>query len=125
MRALWYGVIPVLLTAVTWRYLVPRPAALDEGALRDLASFCDQHQSLAWPGLFLFYSYVARHWRGFLPGASHWSEPPARPAVEHAQHRARARSGGARGRCRVARANVAVPDLSSAERLDAAQPAPR
>jgi signal peptidase I len=81
MRVLWFGVIPLLLTTVTWRYLVPRPAAVDEGALRELALFCDQHQALAWPALFLFYSYVARHWRGYLPGASHWSEPPARPAA--------------------------------------------
>jgi signal peptidase I len=80
LRGLWYGLIPLLLTAVTWRYLVPRPAAVEEGALRDLASFCDKHQSLAWPGLFLFYSYVARHWRARLPGASHWSEAPARSA---------------------------------------------
>ena len=79
LRALWFGVIPLLLTAVTWRYLVPRPAAVDEGALRDLALFCDQHQTLAWPSLFLFYSYLARHWRAYLPGSRHWSEAPAKP----------------------------------------------
>jgi signal peptidase I len=81
LRALWYGVIPLLLTAVTWRYLVPRPASLDRGLLRDFAGFCDQHQSLAWPALFLFCSYEARHWRAYLPGASRWSEPPTRAAV--------------------------------------------
>jgi signal peptidase I len=81
LRVLWYGVIPLLLTAVTWRYLVPRPAAIDPGALRDFATFCDQRQSLAWPALFLFYSYEARHWRAYLPGASLWSEPPPRPAA--------------------------------------------
>ena len=81
LRVLWYGVIPMLVTAVTWRFLVPRPAALDEGALRDFARLCDQHRSLAWPALFLFYSYVARHWRAYLPGARSWSEAPARPAL--------------------------------------------
>jgi signal peptidase I len=80
LRALWFVVIPLLLTALTWRYLVPRPAAVADGALRDLALFCDQHQALAWPALFLFYSYVARHWRAYLPWASAWSEPPARSA---------------------------------------------
>src|SRR4051794_12398885 len=79
MRMLWFGVIPLFSTTVTWRYLVPRPATLDEGVLRDLAVFSDQHQVFAWPALFLFYSYVARHWRGYLPGARRWSEPPARP----------------------------------------------
>jgi signal peptidase I len=80
LRALWFGAIPLLLAALTWRYLVPRPSAVDEGALRDLALFFDQHQALAWPGLFLFYSYLARHWRAYLPWASAWSEPPARSA---------------------------------------------
>jgi signal peptidase I len=80
LRVLWFGAIPLLLTALTWRYLVPRPSAVDEGALRDFALFFDQHQALAWPGLFLFYSYLARHWRAYLPWASAWSEAPARPA---------------------------------------------
>ena len=79
LRALWFAVIPLLLSAVTWRYFLPRPFAVDEGALRDVALFCDQHQALVWPGLFLFYSYMARYWRALLPGASHWAEAPSRP----------------------------------------------
>src|ERR1041384_6250162 len=83
LRALWFGVIPLLLTCVTWRYLLPRPTALPDGALRDWAEFCDQHLTWVWPGLFLFYSYVCRHFRAHLPGALHWSEPPlpSQPSV--------------------------------------------
>jgi len=78
LRALWFGVIPLLLTALTWRYLVPRPAELSEGALRDWADVCDRHLTWVWPGLFLFYSYVCRHFRAHLPGARHWAEPAQR-----------------------------------------------
>jgi len=78
LRALWFAVIPLLLSGVTWRYLVPRPATLDAGAVRDFAEFCDQHQVLVWPGFFLFYSFLARHFRASLPGARHWCEAPAR-----------------------------------------------
>ncbi|HEY0464943.1 MAG TPA: signal peptidase I [Polyangiaceae bacterium] len=82
LRALWFGVVPLLLTAVTWRYLVPRTSSLTPGALRDWAAFCDQHLALVWPALFLFYSFVARHFRAYLPGAAHWCEaPPARASA--------------------------------------------
>lgn len=86
LRVLWFGVIPLLLTVVTWRYLVPRPLAVPEGALREWAEFCDQHLALVWPGLFLFYSYVARHFRGYLPAAEQWSEAPVRKAQSLRQH---------------------------------------
>jgi signal peptidase I len=76
LRALWFVLIPLLVTAVTWRYLVPCPNAAGGGALRGLAEFCDQHQTLAWPALFLFFSYVIRYWRAHLPGARYWSEAP-------------------------------------------------
>ena len=78
LRVLWYGVIPLLLTVITWRYLVPLPNASSEGALRDWAAFCDQHAALVWPALFLFFSYVLRNFRSRLPGAEHWADPPAR-----------------------------------------------
>ncbi len=80
LRVLWFALVPLLLTALSWRYLLPRPLAVDEGALRDFALFCDQHQTLAWPALFLFFSYLIRHWRGHLPWASTWSEAPVRSA---------------------------------------------
>ena len=80
LRVLWLALIPLLLTALTWRYLVPRPLAVDDGLLRDFALFCDQHQTWAWPALFLFFSYLIRHWRGYLPWASTWSEAPVRAA---------------------------------------------
>ena len=79
LRVLWFGVIPLLLSALTWRYLVPRPATLAEGTLRDWAEFCDQHPSLVWPGFFLFYSYVVREFRAHLPAARRWADAPARP----------------------------------------------
>jgi signal peptidase I len=78
LRVLWFGVVPLLLTAVTWRYLVPRPTALADGAMRDWALFCDRNLALVWPGLFLFFSYAARHFRAYLPAAEQWAEPPAK-----------------------------------------------
>jgi signal peptidase I len=80
LRALWFVVVPLLLTAVTWRYLVPRPASLAEGALREWAETCDKHSPLVWPALFLFFSYAARQFRALLPAADLWSEPPPRSA---------------------------------------------
>src|SRR6478736_8425215 len=74
LRVLWFAVVPLLLSALTWRYLVPRPATLPEGTLRDWVELCDQHQSLVWPGLFLFYSYALRQFRAYLPAASSWTE---------------------------------------------------
>lgn len=79
LRVLWFGVVPLLLTAITWRYLVPSPVTLPEGALHDWALFCDQHMALVWPGLFLFFSYAVRNVRGYLPAAERWSDAPARP----------------------------------------------
>ena len=81
LRVLWYGVVPLLLTTVTWRYLVPRPAVLAEGALRDWAQFCSQNLALVWPGLFLFFSYAVRHFRSSLPAAEQWADPPVRVAA--------------------------------------------
>jgi len=80
LRLLWFAVIPLLLTAVTWRYLVPRSAGLAPGALRDWSEFCDHNLALVWPGLFLFYSFTTRHFRDWLPGAVHWAHPPLRRA---------------------------------------------
>src|SRR6478609_9227793 len=79
LRVLWCGVVPLLLSALTWRYLVPRPATLGEGTLRDWVEFCDQHQSLIGPGLFLFYSFALRQFRAHLPAAELWSETAAPP----------------------------------------------
>lgn len=80
LRVLWFGVVPLLLTTITWRYLVPRPLALPEGALRDWAAFCDQHLALVWPGLFVFFSYAVRNFRAQLPAAEQWAEAPLRPS---------------------------------------------
>jgi signal peptidase I len=80
LRVLWFGIVPLLLTTITWRYLVPRPAALPGGALHDWAAFCDQHLALAWPALFLFFSYAVRNFRTHLPAAEQWADAPVRPA---------------------------------------------
>jgi len=86
LRGLWFGVVPLLLTTLTWRYLLPRPSVLPEGsALREWAEFCDQHLALVWSGLFLFFSFALRHFRAHLPAAGKWSEEPARvtPRLRH------------------------------------------
>jgi len=74
LRALWFVVLPSLLTALVMRYLLPSPVRAPEGALHDLSDWTDTHQAPVAVAFFLMFSALVRYWRLRLPAADLWVE---------------------------------------------------
>jgi signal peptidase I len=79
LRAIWFVVIPGLLTALALRYLVPTPVRAPAGAFRELARWALDQQVLLAVGFFFLFGSLLRYWRARLPAASSWADPPAQP----------------------------------------------
>jgi signal peptidase I len=73
--ALWVGIIPALAAGLALRYLVPRAAPGGFPAIVALAGH--RFGPYLAIGLFLFFSFLARHWRYWLPGGRFASALPA------------------------------------------------
>lgn len=78
IRALWFGLLPVLAAGVAFRYLVPSSNAELRGPLGSLAELGARYPVLLSVGLYLFFASLVRYWAPALPGAETWL---ARPAV--------------------------------------------
>jgi signal peptidase I len=74
LRALWFAVVPALLAALTFRYLIPSAKSGAHGALDELAQVAARYPALLVAGLFVYYAVVFRYWGPRLPGAAHWLE---------------------------------------------------
>lgn len=79
LRFIWFVVMPVILTALVFRYLLVSPVRIPEGALRELCGWSEQHSVSMLFGLFLCFSALIRYWREYLPASKLWLEP-AKPA---------------------------------------------
>lgn len=73
LRALWFGVIPALLAAASFRHLLPASVVTHEGALRWLAELRRDQALLVLALLFLFFAALIRYWRAWLPQARYWA----------------------------------------------------
>lgn len=83
LRALWFGVIPVVLAAFVLRYLVPSGAAtFGDGAIGILARFAAQNPLLVGVGAYLSLAWFVRHWAADLPGGRYLSAPSFEFATE-------------------------------------------
>ncbi len=72
IRALWFGVLPVLLAGLTYRYLVPPANSGVGGFVGEAARWASLAPAPVAVGLFLFYAGVLRYWSPRLPGAPGW-----------------------------------------------------
>lgn len=76
LRLLWYGVIPLLLSGLIWRYLLPHAsAATGRERVFGIASGRSLQLTLA---LFVALSAMLRYWRNWLPGGRYLSSLPDR-----------------------------------------------
>lgn len=78
LRIIWFGVVPVLLAVLCFRYLLPASSVGTEGALRRLAELRREQAAPVVVALFLFFSWLVRYWRRLLPGAELWARPEQR-----------------------------------------------
>jgi signal peptidase I len=77
LRAVWFVVIPVLLAALTFRHLVPTPAAARDGWAAGLARFGDAHPIALTSALFFLFAGLVRYWAVSLPGGRYLAAVPA------------------------------------------------
>lgn len=77
IRALWFGVVPVLAAGVAFRYLVPSANAELRGPLGTLAELGARYPVLLSVGLYLLFAALVRYWAPSLPGAEGWLARPA------------------------------------------------
>ncbi len=71
-RALWFGLLPVLMAGVAFRYLVPSYNGDQGGALGLLAELGVRYPTLVAVGLYLLFAGLVRYWAAHLPGAAQW-----------------------------------------------------
>lgn len=71
-RALWFGLMPVLLAGVAFRYLVPSYNGDLQGALALLAELGVRYPTLVAVALYLLFAGLIRYWAPWLPGAAEW-----------------------------------------------------
>jgi signal peptidase I len=76
LRAIWFVLMPLVLTALVMRYLLQSPVRTPDGVLRALAEWTDTHQAPTAVALFLLFSGLLRYWRLQLPAAELWLEAP-------------------------------------------------
>ncbi len=74
LLALWTGIVPALLAALVFRYLVPAAAPGPAGIFAQLAHRFWLPFAI---GLFFVFSAMARYWRFRLPGGRYSSQLPA------------------------------------------------
>ena len=80
LRGLWFGLIPLLLSGLALRYLVPH-ASSATGLEGMLALAWRSHGLLLALVLFLALVALIRYWRNWLPGASYLSTLPSELAL--------------------------------------------
>ncbi|HYQ47304.1 MAG TPA: signal peptidase I [Polyangiaceae bacterium] len=107
LQLIWFGVIPLLLSAITWRYFVPHSSSAVglEGAFR---TFARERGVLLTLLVFVALSSVLRYWRIWLPGGRYLSSLPS-PLVTRVPRRHIAA-------CESACALLVALDQSSAQR---------
>jgi signal peptidase I len=76
LRLVWFVLMPGLLTIVVLRYLLPSAVQAPQGALRAVSDWAETRQPMLAVGFFLLFSALFRYWRGRLPSAELWAEPP-------------------------------------------------
>jgi signal peptidase I len=69
---LWFGLLPVLLAGVAFRYLVPSYNGDLQGALAFLAELGVRYPTLVAVALYLLFAGLVRYWAPWLPGAAEW-----------------------------------------------------
>jgi signal peptidase I len=79
LQALWVGVIPALLAALSVRFLVP-PSGV--GLRRVVAALGHAHPVQLGVALFFVFSLIARYWRFRVPGGRYASSLPASVAPD-------------------------------------------
>jgi signal peptidase I len=77
IRALWFGLVPVLAAGVAFRYLVPSANAELSGPLGTLAELGARYPVLLSVGFYLLFASLVRYWAPSLPGAESWLVRPA------------------------------------------------
>jgi signal peptidase I len=77
LRATWFVVLPLLLTALVFRYLLLSPARIPDGPLRELSEVAETHQAAVLALSFVLFAGLLRYWRNYLPAAKLWVEAPA------------------------------------------------
>src|SRR4051812_28674214 len=75
LRLLWFALIPLLLSALGFRYLVPHGTSA-HGLEGELAAFARAHSLLLTLLLFLSLASVLRYWRNWLLGGRYLSTLP-------------------------------------------------
>lgn len=81
LRALWFVIVPALLAAICFRYLLPASAITTEGVARTLAELRRDQAAPVLVGLFLGFGLLVRYWRRYLPAAEHWAQLEPRPVA--------------------------------------------
>jgi signal peptidase I len=85
IRALWFGLVPVLAAGVAFRYLVPSANAQLHGPLGAVADLGARFPVLVTVGFYLLFAALVRYWSPALPGADRWLLRPA--AVARYEHK--------------------------------------
>lgn len=75
LRLVWFGIVPLLLTALVMRYLLVTPVRAPVGSLHELSEWADAHQVQVAVAFFLLFAALVRYWRLRLPAAELWAEP--------------------------------------------------
>lgn len=75
LRGLWFVVIPLLVSGLILRYLVPRTVATT-GFEAGFASFARSHAVVLLFASFVTLALLLRYWRNFLPGGRYLSSLP-------------------------------------------------